>query len=441
MDNDLQNIDDLFRSEIESYEAMPSPEVFQSLTSLLYKQHKQQVIQKQFYYGKAVIIIFLLLISVALSDINISMQGQKATNHLTNNIKIFKVDVANSEHINAPVNLFKQKGRKNIAILNKTHSGINVYKDKKNERIANDNANKIIDVNSNAIKNPLPAVSADSNNILQEKNIHTSTVADLNKNSVFDKKENPIAFQKFKPYFIITPEASTELAKYNLENNAEQDNNNMPQNYKNEIGTREKHDLSLTAGVLINYQFKKEVGLEAGIIYSNTIISIGAHDIYAVKQSNGSLAYKYNASSGYAYLNPSFGLPLNVGDSISTSAAQHNLKYLSVPVMLKYKIGDKKIYFTPAIGLTANVLLASSIKTEIKSALNSEQASITKLYGLKRSYIGYIIKTELGYNLKDDLAVNIQSTCRYALTSINNTNVVKTYPYSFGIGIGISYKF
>lgn len=152
MDNDLQDIDDLFRSGIESYNAIPSPEVLRSLIVLLDRQHKDTVIKRQLYYGKAAIIIFLLSISLVLHDFNLSIPLYKTSKTLTNtNIKKFKKDAADNKHISAQVNLLKQnKERKDIVILNKIQNGIYGYKNEKDSNIPANKANKIATLNNNS---------------------------------------------------------------------------------------------------------------------------------------------------------------------------------------------------------------------------------------------------------------------------------------------------
>lgn len=437
MDKDLQNIDHFFRSSIESYQEMPSQQVFHNITVFLDGQQKKSTAKNRIFHKAAIIILFLMLTFI-LSDVCRKSIPSKTVYAPTNEKE--SASTANTD-------ITKKIISKEYSIPQIVSKGAmekyGAYKLQTNE-IADEmidarvSKEEKIEITANPEFDLSKAVALSLKNILKPALKNAAPLNDINE-SASGKKDKIEQTQKFKPYISVTPFLLAESAKYNLENNAAQENNNK--DYKNVFENEEKHELSFSTGALLNYQFKQAVSLQTGFIYSNTVINIDPHYLYAVKQPSGTLAYKYNSSSGYAYLDNSLFTPSSTGDSIGTTAAQHNLKYLSMPVMLKYKIGSNKIYFAPSIGVTLNLLLASSIHTEVQSNSINEQISITKLQGLKRSYIGYTINTELGYNTKTRFAINLQSSCSYSLTPINKTNVVKTFPYSFGIGIGIRYRF
>jgi len=249
------------------------------------------------------------------------------------------------------------------------------------------------------------------------------------------KKDN-----SFKPYWSITAIASPEWTQYNLENDLPDNVSNI-QDEKTQIEQRENHEPSFSAGILATYQFKKHWAFQTGLIYSNTAISIDPQKIFAAKESNGQIAYKYNSSSGYAYVTPGFGLPPAVGDSLTTTTAQHNLQYISLPVILKYRLEKKKFSISPGVGITANFLTSAKIQTEVVDALNKEIVNISKLEGAKPFYLGLMAIADIQYKLNNKWSLNCMPSFRYALTPVTKNNVVKTYPYSFGIGFGMSYRF
>lgn len=460
MDKDLHNLDDLFRSVIEPHEEDPAPEIWQGLDAMLDKQEMDQLRKKFSTYKKIAAVIIFMLLSHTLYDLAIlhdklginadaahfnndtvgnaerNNTAKQVTGNRTAAKNIFPVGeggkVKNDlAHLKLPV-------EKSIKLSGKMQPvNYDVMHDEHN-KITSDGLLKLL---NDSITNLSALAKIDSNKTIGPNEKDSLNIADITNSQTGIKKEN-IVNKKFAPYLTLAPLVSTEMAMYNLENNIEQNtSNNQSEDFRNEIEHRENQEVSIAAGVMITYQFKPDMGVQAGLMYSKSAISIDPHNIYASKQPNGGLAYKYDASSGYAYLNPSFGSPVNIGDSIATSDAQHNLEYLSIPLMLKYKLNLKKFYFSPSIGLSANILLASKIQTEIKDASNTEKVNITKLQGLKRVYAGYMVNTELGYNLTNQWAVSIQPYFRYAITPINNTNIVKTYPYSIGLGIGISYRF
>jgi hypothetical protein len=240
----------------------------------------------------------------------------------------------------------------------------------------------------------------------------------------------------FKPYWSVTAFASQEWASYRLENDG-----NAGQDESAEIAQKERHEPSFTAGAIIAYQFKRKWGIQAGLLYSATSIAIDPQKIYAVKEPDGTIAYKYNSSSGYAYVKPAFGSPASVGDSLSATSAQHNLQYIGIPVTLQYKITKGRFSVSPGLGISLNILTSARIKTEVEDARSRETVTIDKLQGTKAFYVGLLANANMQYDLSPKWSFTIRPGFSYALTSITKNNVVKTYPYSFGAGAGLTYKF
>lgn len=252
------------------------------------------------------------------------------------------------------------------------------------------------------------------------------------------KKRKPSS--TFKPFWSVTAFASNDWGQYKLDNDVH-DNTGNQQDEKEEINHREKHEGSYSAGVFATRQFTKHLGLKTGLIYSNAAIGISPQEMYASKKTDGSVAYKYITSSGYGFVKPGFGLPPAVGDSILSTEAQHNLQVISVPLMVSYRFDKKKFSISPAVGLSANFITRANVKTEVTDALNKEAVTINGLDGMKGFYTGLIADVSLQYNYNSKWSFSLLPGFKYALTPITKGNVVKTFPYSFNIGAGITYKF
>lgn len=250
------------------------------------------------------------------------------------------------------------------------------------------------------------------------------------------KKSSP----SFKPFWSVTAFASNDWGQYKLDNDVH-DNTGNQQDEKEEINHREKHEGSFSAGVFATRQFTKHFGLKTGLIYSNTAIGISPQEIYATQKTDGSIAYKYITSSGYGFVKPGFGLPPAVGDSIQSTEAQHNLQMISVPLMVSYRFEKNKFSISPAVGLSANFITSANVKTEVTDALNKEAVTINGLDGMRGFYTGLMADVSLQYNYNNKWSFSLLPGFKYALTPITKGNVVKTFPYSFNIGAGITYKF
>jgi hypothetical protein len=219
--------------------------------------------------------------------------------------------------------------------------------------------------------------------------------------------------------------------------------NNTHNNYDNKAGIekRERSDLSSSFGILLGYAVGKRISLQSGVVYSSSNISINPTEIYAEKNNAGSVKYRYNTSYGYGYLQPSFSSSPAVGDSLFADGANHTLHYITVPVMVKYKIGRKKLTFNPAVGVGLNILTKATLTTDLVDNLNRETESISKLEGIKKLSASLIFTPGLQYQLSKKMAVSLSPSFKYSLGSINKGNVVKTYPYTIGVGLGVVYKF
>jgi hypothetical protein len=157
-------------------------------------------------------------------------------------------------------------------------------------------------------------------------------------------------------------------------------------------------------------------------------------------QTGGDVSYKYVTSSGYAYIKPGFGTPPVIGDSLTTTEAKHTLQYISVPLIIKHQIGNKKLSVIPGAGIEANFLTSAKVETEIKDASNLETVTLTKLKGTKLFYWSVVAEAELQYSIDKKVLVSLRPAFRYAISPITKNNVVETFPRSFGIGLGIKIK-
>jgi hypothetical protein len=261
----------------------------------------------------------------------------------------------------------------------------------------------------------------------------------LSKSSVNKKKKK--SSNNFKPYWTVTGFASNDWGFYQLNDNDIENNNGNTQDEKELISNREKYEPSFSTSLIVTRQFKKFWGLKTGVTYSNTTIVIDPHQMYAAQQNNGTIAYKFITSSGYGYVQPGFGLPPAVGDSLQTNTAQHNLQSISLPLMIIYKLDKGKFSIMPSAGLSFNFITKAIVKTAVTDALNQESIHINGLNGMRNFYMGFITDVNMQYNFNNRWAVILLPTFNYAITPITKNTVPKTYPYSFGIGTGLTYKF
>jgi len=214
--------------------------------------------------------------------------------------------------------------------------------------------------------------------------------------------------------------------------------NDLPYNGSgNDLKDKERPDLSSTTGVLIDYRLSDHWSLQSGMSYSNTAISIDPKTIYAEKDNTGSVKYRYNASSGYGYVLPSFSSSPSVGDSLYAFSANHTLQYLNIPAAIRYNIKKGKFKLFASAGISTNFLLRGIIETPVENSSNNETEVIHHLHGLKKIYFSGLFNIGAEYRLNKRFSLMLSPTRRVALNSINKNVSVKSYPNSFGIATGI----
>lgn len=210
---------------------------------------------------------------------------------------------------------------------------------------------------------------------------------------------------------------------------------------KDDIDNQEKEISSFSVGAYISRQFAGRLGIESGVFFSHTTLEVAPQYIYASRQNNGTTDYVYKTSSGYTYINPGFGVPPATGDSLHTDESSLDNYIISIPLALSYRIQKNKWTITPAVGATANFQISNKITTEVTDSYNNETVTISKLNGAKPFYAGLIINANLQYAISNRFSVSLWPVFKYALTPTTEKYVISTYPYSFGIGGGITLKF
>jgi hypothetical protein len=324
----------------------------------------------------------------------------------------------------------KQNGKTNVKIRNGSveedeNTIVDEIKSSKDDIVQKETKKNISQTDStfeNAEKIVLQNFKAENKDSLSV----TSTVP-LPKNK---KKQN----NDFR--FTVTAFTAPDYSKYHLTNDKQNNYDN-----KTNIATRERSDLSFSYGLLLGYKAGNKITIQSGVIYSSSEISIAPTKIYAEKNNIGTIKYRYNTSSGYGYVLPSFSNSPAVGDSLVADGANHSLHYISIPFIVKYKLGNGKLSFNPGAGITFNFLTKATLTTDLVDRLNRETEYISKLEGIKIITPGIIITPEVQYQLSKNFSISATPYLKYSLGPINKDNVVKTFPYTIGLGVGGVFKF
>ena len=230
-----------------------------------------------------------------------------------------------------------------------------------------------------------------------------------------------------EPFFI------QEFAGYNFT-----DNDLTGANGK-EIEERERAMFSATVGIFVNYTLSRRWWLQSGLSYSWSTSNIDPSSVYAKRSESGAIQFKLNTVSGYSFLNtPSTSSPM-IGDSVRTTDTYSYLKYISVPLIVGYRIPLKRFSASIGAGATLNFLNSAVIETDEYSGSLTKHDSRIPLYGLKNFNFGLMVKAEFAYQLNRQWSINLLSSFKNALGPININSALSAYPYNIGVGLGVSY--
>ena len=478
MDKNLRDIENLFKSALDDNEAMPSAKVWEAVDSRLYKDNIIKIEKKYKSAKQLLLLLLLLLCGLSLYELNDHFSKNSLAEKNNNPGKEITKDLTNTSSKNQtgnPVSTFEKAGAlpsgqsaetttggfynpseadaaKDIFSFNKpaTVTGKSVTKIKisngeavSDEQAVNAKNNEETFIQQAALQ-PLSATTFE-NHALQK-----ADSVDL-KNKIRalepDKKyvavdinndpKKPMVKNKKSSRFSITGFFSPDIASYSLNND---NTGNQPDN-ATKIKKTERHEFSSTLGVLVDYELNKHWALQSGVTFSNTNIAINPKTIYAQSDNNGAVKYRLNFSSGYGYLVPTFQPNPTAGDSINITATTHKLRYIGIPVAVKYRIVKGKFTIEAMAGISTNFLTMGKLETEIQKGSNNEIDILNKIEGLKPVYFSGLAGVGVTYKLSDKLSFVLMPTARFALTPINKNAITKTFPNSVGLSAGIKIKF
>ena len=448
MNKDLHDIDDLFRSALENYYEMPSASVKESLFAQLDKKDAENYkIRSLVWKRVAIVLVFVLGGFVMYESGLIRPIGHSFKKFITQKPAAGSPGNA-AEYDPVPV---KTDPEKKLA-LEKTQqltgqitsllrNKIYVFQTGNAAAIETEQIHDNLQEEKTITTFPAEKITLEkmedrSSNSLQFLMTSPIKLVDgvdpLLKNTLANKSD-PKRIHHEKPSWTITGLVTYDRVNYKLDSD-------QP-NAITSVKYREVHEPSYSVGLLATRQVKEKWGLQTGLIYSNTAIGINPQKIYALQDPAGDIAYKYITSSGYTYIKPGFGTPPAFGDSILSTEAKHSLNELSIPMVVKYTIGKDRFLLLPGAGLEAHFITGSKLEIEIEDAVNRETLFINKLSGTKSFYWSLVADAELRYNVNQKMSFSIRPVFRYAISPITDNNVVETFPYSFGTGLGLTYKF
>lgn len=112
-------------------------------------------------------------------------------------------------------------------------------------------------------------------------------------------------------------------------------------------------------------------------------------------------------------------------------------EYIEIPLIVKYKLIDKRFDINLLGGMSANLLIGNDVYINDSNGKRSV-GEIDNMSGLTYSST---FGMGLDYNLSNKLSLNLEPKLKYYLGSLTDKSYIKMQPWVFGIYAGVSYNF
>ncbi len=215
---------------------------------------------------------------------------------------------------------------------------------------------------------------------------------------------------------------------------------------ESQLNNAEESLLSYAGGVDVYYNLNDRWSVQSGLIYSR--IGQINNDALDFKQENDQyLLFAINTSTGninvafekipedVRKINP----PKDTLESLDLNNIRvvQNFDLLEIPVMIKYKILNKKLGINISGGLSPAYLLDNNTSLEV----NNEKYDIGSSSNLNTMIINTSFGLGINYEVFKKLSLNVEPNFKYSLSPINKDSQFDYHPYYFSVFTGIIYKF
>jgi len=239
---------------------------------------------------------------------------------------------------------------------------------------------------------------------------------------------------------------------YSLAENSEQPNGDLnspiaksvSENKTPDIKADEKSLMSFSGGINVNYQFTRRWSIESGLFYSQYrqmaenlkgSSFYGLQDDMSVYTPEGIRSVQ-QGGIGETGTSSVIGKSMDQTYYSLSLDYRSNYEYLELPLIVRYRVIDRKLGLDVFSGITTNFLVGN--KSSIIYNDNDLWTGTTD--GISPMLYNATIGLGVNYDLFHNLSFNIEPTFKYSITTDESTSLIK-YPYRIAIFAGFSYRF
>ncbi|MDR3094184.1 MAG: PorT family protein [Bacteroidales bacterium] len=236
----------------------------------------------------------------------------------------------------------------------------------------------------------------------------------------------------------------------------------VPSNMKRtDFDDAENAILAYSGGVNVAYSVASRFSVQVGVFYTQMGQSVhgvtSGYNMYAAVSSNNTYSKNtLRTSSGTASVTSSMKADVNENyanyfnesavqgslNNLTTAKTAQNtlierLDYIEIPMLMRYKLIDKRLDFVLLGGGSTNILISNNIFIDNgKETLKDGSIADARHFNYNTT-IGFGVN----YQLTSSLLIGIEPVFKYFLQSYTKDNTVGSHPYSLGIFTGVYYSF
>ncbi|HWZ21742.1 MAG TPA: hypothetical protein VNW06_03765 [Cytophagaceae bacterium] len=204
---------------------------------------------------------------------------------------------------------------------------------------------------------------------------------------------------------------------------------------KSNVDSKNKQDrnrLDFSAGGMLNYSIHPRVSLSVGVIYSRYSES----NKFKNSISHDSTYYQHTVdTSGKA---DSVKVTKSTTNKYASTKIDH-YNFLSFPINISYVLFNKtKLSLSVTAGIKVNMLLNGV--TYIRNASNTDLVEVSGNF--HKVTLSYMASMGIEYKLKARMSLLAQPIVNFNMSSVYDRSLsLSQKPYSFGVNIGLRFKF
>jgi len=232
---------------------------------------------------------------------------------------------------------------------------------------------------------------------------------------------------------------------------------------KSDFDDAEKPLPTYSGGITVAYKLFERLSVQTGVFYLQMGQSINdvktVFNMYAALSSNNSYSKNVvKTSSGSVTVGSNLKSDSNTtyssyfndeSQSLATTAPLANaanpakyrlierIDYIEIPLMLRYRVINRKLSFDVLGGMSTNVLIDNNVFVDY----GSELVKSGKILMARPVNYSSTFGLGFGYQITGKLLIGLEPSFKYYLQSYTTSGQVSSNPYAFGLFTGMVYRF